>query len=101
MRVSKYREVIDHLFRLHNCDRHACVSSREAESHVHSVRRVLDELINAHQIVKRAKKDDKDRAERVMTIVGEWLRSESDQWVETRSDRHAEFSANQRKRESV
>jgi hypothetical protein len=62
--VAEFRQQIEHLERLVNCDWHACANDAERADWAFRARKVGSELI--HMACKRATVADMDRRERVL-----------------------------------
>lgn len=81
MKVQEFRDIISHLCRIHNVDRHACVSVREAQTHIQIAERVYKELERATAEVKRAKPKDRERAGDILGTVRTWLINHAADWA--------------------
>lgn len=78
MNVSEFRRQVDHLCKLHNCDRFACTGRIEAERHIEAVRDVFDEVKSAQ--CTRAQPYDRELHRKIVQEVGTWLNA-AETWV--------------------
>lgn len=91
MNVAEFRNLTDHVYRIHNVDRQACVSTDEARRHIEIAQRFLHELQEARQTIKRATHVDHERARRACETVAQWLGTEANEWAADRTANHSAF----------